>query len=155
MKTITNVITMGIILISIHLFITKCTEITVYAQTMDGMAITQINEVAQDMRMELDGYVDLYSTEFYDTFIDMRTVIGFSATNEGLQLYFNVDTGYYIDVDMMQNNMIRSIDNSYINIEIYNQDIINVLTVIGYEATESGLLLYLNDNSGYWLENVE
>lgn len=68
MKTITNVITMGIILISIHLFITKCTEITVYAQTMDGMAITQINEVAQDMRMELDGYVDLYSTEFYDTF---------------------------------------------------------------------------------------
>lgn len=70
-------------------------------------------------------------------------------------MYFNDGSGYYIDVDMMQNNMIRSIDNSYINIEIYNQDIINVLTVIGYEATESGLLLYLNDNSGYWLENVE
>ncbi|NBH87072.1 hypothetical protein D7X88_19535 [bacterium C-53] len=153
-KAITNVITMGIILISIHLFIAKYTEITVYAHTMDDMAITQINEVVQDMKMELDGYVDLYSTEFYETFIDMRTVIGFSATDEGLQLYFNDGAGYYIGVDMMQNNMIRSIDNSYINIEIYNQDIINVLSVTGYEATESGLLLYLNDNSGYWLENV-
>ena len=50
MKTITNVITMGIILISIHLFIAKYTEITVYAHTIDGMAITQINEVAQDMK---------------------------------------------------------------------------------------------------------
>lgn len=154
LKGITTITTMGIMLVCAYLLIAKYTEVTVYAQTTDDAAMTQMNEVAQDTEIESCGYVDLHSTEFYDTFIDMRTVIGFSATDEGLQLYFNDGTGYWLDTDMMWNNMNRSYENSYTNIEIYNQDIINVLTVIGYEANESGLLLYLNDNSGYWLESI-
>ena len=33
--------------------------------------------------------------DFKENFIDMRTVIDFSATEYGLQLYFEDGTGYY------------------------------------------------------------
>lgn len=34
-----------------------------------------------------------------DSYIDMDTVIGYSATTEGLQLYFEDGSGYYIETE--------------------------------------------------------
>lgn len=35
--------------------------------------------------------------QYDDDFIDMRTVVDFTATEYGLQLYFEDGTGYYLE----------------------------------------------------------
>lgn len=37
--------------------------------------------------------------DFRNNFVDMRTVVDFSATKYGLQLYFADGSGYYIEID--------------------------------------------------------
>ena len=42
-----------------------------------------------------DGYIDMESDEFFENYIDMRTVVNFEANENGLQLYTNDGNGYY------------------------------------------------------------
>lgn len=42
-----------------------------------------------------DRYIDTTSEEFYNNYIDMRTVIDFKSTESGLQLYTADGNGYY------------------------------------------------------------
>lgn len=37
--------------------------------------------------------------DFRNNFVDMRTVVDFDVTENGLQLYFEDGTGYYIEID--------------------------------------------------------
>lgn len=37
--------------------------------------------------------------DFRNNFVDMRSVVDFDATGNGLQLYFEDGTGYYIEID--------------------------------------------------------
>lgn len=37
--------------------------------------------------------------DFRNNFVDMRSVVDFNATENGLQLYFEDGTGYYIEID--------------------------------------------------------
>lgn len=37
--------------------------------------------------------------DFRNNFVDMRSVVDFDATENGLQLYFEDGTGYYIEID--------------------------------------------------------
>lgn len=39
------------------------------------------------------------TNDFQENFVDMRNVVDFSATESGLQLYFEDGTGYYIEID--------------------------------------------------------
>lgn len=39
------------------------------------------------------------TANFRENFVDMRNVVDFSATESGLQLYFEDGTGYYIEID--------------------------------------------------------
>ena len=39
-----------------------------------------------------DGYIPLH-----DDIVDMNTIVDFSATEYGLQLYFEDGTGYYLE----------------------------------------------------------
>ena len=39
------------------------------------------------------------TSDFLENFVDMRTVVDFSATEYGLQLYFEDGTGYYLEID--------------------------------------------------------
>lgn len=39
------------------------------------------------------------TSDFQENFVDMRNVVDFSATESGLQLYFEDGTGYYIEID--------------------------------------------------------
>lgn len=42
-----------------------------------------------------DNYIDINSEEFYENYIDMREVTGFSATDTGIMLYLEDGSGYY------------------------------------------------------------
>lgn len=42
-----------------------------------------------------DGYINAESEEFLDSYVDMRQVVDFEVSEEGLQLYFADGTGYY------------------------------------------------------------
>lgn len=37
--------------------------------------------------------------DFKNNFVDMRSVVDFDVTENGLQLYFEDETGYYIEID--------------------------------------------------------
>lgn len=51
------------------------------------------------------SYADIMETlpdeteDFQNNFVDMRSVVDFYATENGLQLYFEDGTGYYIEID--------------------------------------------------------
>ena len=42
-----------------------------------------------------DGYVDTESKEFRNNYVDMRQVVDFTASENGLQLYMSDGSGYY------------------------------------------------------------
>lgn len=63
--------------------------------TTQAETITEVQTVTETREVIPDGYIDINSAEFQDNFVDMRTVVDFSATEYGLQLYFEDGTGYY------------------------------------------------------------
>lgn len=42
-----------------------------------------------------DGYVNTESEEFLNNYVDMRQVVDFTASENGLQLYMSDGSGYY------------------------------------------------------------
>lgn len=42
-----------------------------------------------------DGYIDTRSEEFLNNYVDMRQVVDFTASENGLQLYMSDGSGYY------------------------------------------------------------
>ena len=42
-----------------------------------------------------EGYINAEAEEFLDNYVDMRQVVDFVGSEEGLQLYFADGTGYY------------------------------------------------------------
>lgn len=47
----------------------------------------------------IDGeFIDMKSEAFYNNYLDMRTVIGYSGTADGLELYTADGNGYFLEV---------------------------------------------------------
>ena len=80
-KTIGIIITMGIMMILSYLLGTTQAETITEIQT-----VTEIREVIPN------GYIPLN-----ECIVNMDTVVDFSATEYGLQLYFEDGTGYYLE----------------------------------------------------------
>ena len=80
-RTIGIIATMGIMIVSAYLLGTTQAETIIEVQT-----VTETKEVIPD------GYIPLN-----DDIIDMNTVIDFSATEYGLQLYFEDGSGYFLE----------------------------------------------------------
>lgn len=78
-KAIGIIATIGIMLVSAYLLGTTQAETIIEVQT-----VTETKEVIPD------GYIPLN-----DDIVDMNTVIDFSATEYGLQLYFEDGSGYF------------------------------------------------------------
>ena len=78
-RTIGIIATMGIMIVSAYLLGTTQAETIIEVQT-----VTETKEVIPD------GYIPLN-----DDIVDMDTVIDFSATEYGLQLYFEDGSGYF------------------------------------------------------------
>ena len=80
-RTIGTITTMIIMLVSAYLLGTTQAETITEVQT-----VTEIKEAIPD------GYIPLD-----DSIVDMDSVIDFSATEYGLQLYFDDGTGYHLE----------------------------------------------------------
>lgn len=78
-KAIGIITVMGIMLVLAYLLGTTQAE-----------TIKEVPTVTEIRKVVPDGYILLH-----DDIVDMNTVIDFSATEYGLQLYFEDGTGYY------------------------------------------------------------
>ena len=78
-KAIGIVATMGIMLVSAYMLGTTQAE-----------TITEIQTVTETREVVPDGYIP-----FNDDIVDMNTIVDFTATEYGLQLYFKDGSGYF------------------------------------------------------------
>ena len=91
-KTIGFIATIGILLVSSYLLGTMQAETITEIQT-----VTETREIEKPVEVVPDGFIDTSSAEFQDNYIDMRSVIDFSVSEYGLQLYFEDGTGYWLE----------------------------------------------------------
>ena len=85
-KTIGTITAMIIILVCVYLLGTTQKE-----------TITEIQTITEEKEVIPEGYLDTASETFKENYIDMRMVIDYNATEDGLQLYFADGTGYYFE----------------------------------------------------------
>lgn len=83
-KTIGIIATMGIMFVLAFWFGTTQAE-----------TITKIEEVEKVVEVVPDGYIDMFSDEFRENFVDMRDITYFEVSDDGLQLYFVDGSGYW------------------------------------------------------------
>ncbi len=81
---------MGIMLVCAYLLGTTQAKTVTEVQT-----VTEIKEVEKVVEVVPDGYIDTNSEEFYNKYIDVRQVVDFASTENGLQLYLEDGNGYY------------------------------------------------------------
>ena len=80
-KTISIIATIGIMLVSAYLLGTTQAE-----------TITEVQTITETREVIPDGYIPLD-----DNIVNMNTIVDFTATEYGLQLYFEDGTGYYLE----------------------------------------------------------
>lgn len=80
-KTIGTIATMGVMLVCAYLLGTTQAE-----------TITEVQTVTETREVIPDGYIPLN-----DDIVDMDAVVDFSATEYGLQLYFEDGSGYFLE----------------------------------------------------------
>lgn len=81
LKSIGIIVTIGIMMI-----------LSYWLGTTQAETITEIRTVTETREVIPDGYIPLN-----DNLVDMDAVVDFSATEYGLQLYFEDGTGYYLE----------------------------------------------------------
>ena len=91
-KTIGPIAALGLMIITSYLLGATQAETVTEIQT-----VTEIREVEKPVEVVPDGFIDTSSAEFQDNYIDMRSVIDFSVSEYGLQLYFEDGTGYWLE----------------------------------------------------------
>lgn len=65
--------------------------------TTQRETITEIQTITEEKEVIPEAYTDIASETFKENYIDMRMVIDYTATEDGLQLYFVDGTGYYLE----------------------------------------------------------
>lgn len=78
-KTISIIATIGIMLVSAYLLGTTQAE-----------TITEVQTITETREVIPDGYIPLD-----DNIVNMNTIVDFTATEYGLQLYFEDGSGYF------------------------------------------------------------
>lgn len=63
--------------------------------TTQAETITEVKEVEKVVEIVPDGYINTTTEEFYNNYIDMRQVVDFATSKNGLYLYLNDGSGYY------------------------------------------------------------
>ena len=63
--------------------------------TTQAKTITEVQTIEKVVEVVPTNYIDTTSDEFFNNYIDMRTVSDFEATEAGLMLYINDGNGYY------------------------------------------------------------
>ena len=66
-----------------------------YLGTTQAETVTVKSEVVKRVEIVPDGYIDTTTNDFRNNYVDMRQVIDFEATENGLYLYMSDGSGYY------------------------------------------------------------
>lgn len=66
-----------------------------YLGTTHAETVTIEKEVEKRVEVVPDGYIDTTTEEFYNNYVDMRQLIDYTATNNGLQLFLEDGNDYY------------------------------------------------------------
>ncbi len=85
---------------------------------------------------------------FDNNYVDINAVTRFDITEYGLMIYFSDGSGYYWESDIDSDNWIIS----YGYMQCYDDNYVDIDTVIGFNVTEYGLMLHFSDENGYYLE---
>ena len=85
-KVISIIVTMGIMLVLAY-----------WLGTTQAKIITEIKKVEKTVEVVPDGYINMYSEEFRENFVDMREIVYFELSDDGLQLYFVNGSGYWLE----------------------------------------------------------
>lgn len=85
-KTIGIIATIGIMLV-----------LAFWLGTTQAETVTEIKEVEKVVEVVPNGYINMYSDEFKENYVDMREVVYFEVLDEGLQLYFMDGSGYWLE----------------------------------------------------------
>ena len=59
--------------------------------------VTETREIEKPVEVVPDGFIDTRPEEFQDNYIDMRSVVDFDVSEDGLQLYCEDGTGYWLE----------------------------------------------------------
>lgn len=62
---------------------------------MIGKCQSETEYIIRTVNTVPNGYIDVNSSAFQENYIDMRQVVGFDVTDNGLMLYFKNGEGYY------------------------------------------------------------
>ena len=65
-------------------------------------AETETEEIPFELEAVEHDYIDTTTEEFRNNYLDMRTVIGYTGTANGLQLHTEDGNGYYLDTGNVQ-----------------------------------------------------
>lgn len=90
LKAIDTIATMGVMLILTYWPGTIQTSTVTEVQ-----AVAEMEEVESVMEAAPDSCVDIASEGFHSDTVNIRTMIDFTVSEYGLQLYFKDGTGYY------------------------------------------------------------
>ena len=86
-----RIITLAIFLVAIiSSFILGTTQAKTEIET-----VTKVKTVDKIIEVVPNGYINTTTDDFFNNYIDMRTVTDFEANENGLQLYTNDGNGYY------------------------------------------------------------
>ena len=63
------------------------------------LGTTHSETVTENQTIEVvpDGYIDMNSDEFINNYVDMRQVTDWDASDDGLQLYCEDGSGYWLE----------------------------------------------------------
>ena len=87
-KTIGIIATMGIMFVLAFWLGTT-------QESDEKQLVENVEEVEKVVEVVPNGYIDMYSEEFRENFVDMRDVVYFESSDDGLQLYFADGSGYW------------------------------------------------------------
>ena len=65
--------------------------------TTHSETVTEIQTIEKTVEVVPDGYIDTNSNEFINNYVDMRQVTDWDASDDGLQLYCEDGSGYWLE----------------------------------------------------------
>ena len=82
-------------IITLAIFLVAIISSFILGTTQAKTVTTEVKEIEKIVEVIPNGYIDTTTDDFFNNYIDMRTVTDFEANENGLQLYTNDGNGYY------------------------------------------------------------
>lgn len=67
---------------------------------LNPRTITEVEtvKIKKEVKTVPDGYIDTTAEEFYNNYLDMRTVVEYENTDSGILLHTEDENGYFLEI---------------------------------------------------------